>query len=438
MAEKGRYHLVGAAGVGMSSVAQALVFEGCAVTGSDRYFDQGQDVEAIPKLVAGGIRFVKQDGRGVSADTAGVVVSTAIEDDNPDIRAARALGVPVIHRAEMLARLMQNRPAVAVTGTCGKSTVTGMMGWILEWAGNDPTVVNGAPVLNWVAPDKIGNARAGKSGLWVFEADESDRSLMCYHPDWAVITNASKDHFDMAATLDLFTRFAGQVKKETLSTVGRPGFFNDMRITPEAGGSRFMVEGAPFFLPLPGVHNAENAVLAVLMCRTLGVALEQAAAALRQFKGIQRRLERVGVVHGITVMDDYAHNPAKIEASWQSLVPHTQRIFGIWRPHGYGPLSTMMNELAETFQRICRPSDRLFILPVYDAGGTANRQVSAADLVDRLQARIHCRYAEHVDALIATLAAEAMPGDVVVTMGARDPGLPLLARRILAALALRA
>jgi UDP-N-acetylmuramate--alanine ligase len=438
MAEKGRYHLVGAAGVGMSSVAQALAFEGHVVSGSDRYFDQGQDVDSIPKLMAGGIRFVKQDGRGVTADTTGVVVSTAIEDDNPDIRAARALGVPVIHRAEMLARLMQDRSAVAVTGTCGKSTVTGMMGWILEQAGKDPVVVNGAPVLNWVTPDRIGNARAGKSGLWVFEADESDRSLMCYHPDWAVITNASKDHFDMAATLDLFRRFAGQVRQGTLSAVDHPGFFTDMRITPEAGGSRFVVDGTPFFLPLPGVHNAENAVLAALMCRTLGVALDRAAAALRQFKGIQRRLERVGEARGIVVMDDYAHNPAKIEASWQSLAPHAPRIFGIWRPHGYGPLSAMMNELVETFQRVCRASDRLFILPVYDAGGTANRGVCADDLVGRLQARIHCRHAENADALIATLVAEALPGDVVVTMGARDPGLPLLARRILAALDSRA
>jgi UDP-N-acetylmuramate--alanine ligase len=177
------YHLVGVAGVGMSALAQVLLGQGMRVSGSDRHFDRGEDLEVIAKLRGAGVRFLPQDGRGVTAGTAGVVVSTAIEKGNPDLEAAECRAVPVMHRAEMLARAAAGKRCVAVTGTSGKSTVTGMIGWILDQAGADPVVVNGAPVLNWVTPAAVGNVRLGKSDLWVLEADESDRSLLRYHPD---------------------------------------------------------------------------------------------------------------------------------------------------------------------------------------------------------------------------------------------------------------
>lgn len=428
----GHVHMVGAAGVGMSALAQAAQHAGYRVTGSDRYFDAGREIDVISKLSAGGIPFRRQDGGGVLPDTVAVVYSTAIEDDNPDVQAARRLGVPLVHRAAMLARLLEGREAVAVTGTCGKSTVTGMLGWILECCGRDPVVVNGAPVLNWVDARHVGNVRLGQGRLWVFEADESDKSLVSYHPDWAVITNVSKDHFDTDTAVELFRRFAGQVARGAVNVLEEPELMRGFRSAPEVGGTAFAYRGTSFHVPLPGAHNAENAYLAVLMAERLGCGMEAVRGALATFRGIQRRLETVGQARGVTVVDDYAHNPVKISAAWNALAAGGRRVIGIWRPHGYGPLRLMLDELADAFGRTCRAGDELLLLPVFDAGGTADRSTCSGQLAERLQAAgTACRVVSDYEEAAQCVKASARPGDVVVTMGARDPGLPELARAIL-------
>jgi UDP-N-acetylmuramate-alanine ligase len=432
----GHYHLVGVAGVGMSALAQALLAPGRRVTGSDRYADKGTAVEAIPQLVDAGVRIVAQDGSGIGAETRAVVASTAIEMGNPDLAAAQRLGVPVLHRAEALARLVAGHRCLAVTGTCGKSTVTGMIGWILEQAGRDPNVVNGAPVVNWRTERRIGNVRAGRSDLWVIEADESDRSLLRFHPDWAVITNVSKDHFGLEESVALFRAFSGQVREWRLSALDEPSPMAGFAAETGRDGSRFRYGGVEFLTRLPGAHNAENAWLAVRACERLGCGLDVVRRALASFRGIGRRLERVGEAGGVTVVDDYAHNPAKIAAAWRALAPYHRRVNALWRPHGYGPLSHMMPELAATFAEVCRSEDRLLLLPVYDAGGTANRSVSSGDLAARLTGA--CRAAVSVVSPAeaeATAAEGAGPGDVVLVMGARDPDLSAMARRILARIA---
>jgi len=432
----GHVHLVGAAGVGMSALAQAAHHAGYRVTGSDRYFDAGRELDVISKLSGCGIRFLRQDGSGVAPDTVAVVYSTAIEDDNPDVQAAKRLGVPLVHRAAMLARLLKGHESVAVTGTCGKSTVTGLLGWILACCGCDPVVINGAPVLNWVDATHVGNARLGQGGLWVFEADESDKSLVNYHPDWAVITNVSKDHFDTDTAVELFRRFARQVKRGTVNVLETPEFMQGFRSSPADGGTTFMYQGASFHVPLLGVHNAENAYLAVLMAERLGCGLEAMRGALATFRGIQRRLETVGCEGGVTVVDDYAHNPVKIGAAWNALATGGRRVIGIWRPHGYGPLRLMFEELVDAFGQVCRAGDALFLLPVFDAGGTADRSMRSELLAERLQAAgKSCRVVADYDEAVQRVKAIARSGDVVVTMGARDPGLPELARAILRALA---
>ena len=432
----GRVHMVGAAGVGMSALAQAALHAGYRVTGSDRYLDDGRELDVISKLSRGGIRFFRQDGAGVAADTVAVVYSTAIEDDNPDVQAAKRLGVPLVHRAAMLARLLAGHETVAVTGTCGKSTVTGMLGWILESCGRDPVVINGAPVLNWMDAAHVGNARLGRGSLWVFEADESDKSLVNYHPDWAVITNVSKDHFDTATAVELFRRFAGQVKRGAVNVLEEPDLMRGFRSVPLDGGTSFAYRGVSFHVPLLGAHNAENAYLAVLMAERLGCGLEGMRGALVTFRGIQRRLETVGMERGVTVVDDYAHNPVKISAAWQALAAGGRRVIGIWRPHGYGPLRLMLDELVAAFAQVCRAEDELLLLPVFDAGGTADRSTRSEHLAERLQAAGRsCRVVADYDEAVRCVKACARPGDVVVTMGARDPGLPELARAILRALA---
>jgi len=438
MLESGAYHLVGVAGVGMSALAQVFLAQGCAVSGCDRAADAGERLPVLDKLRAAGVRLHPQDGSGIAPSTRGVVLSTAIENDNPELVQARALGIPVLHRAEALAALAEGHTTVAVTGTSGKSTVTGMTGWILETLDADPFVVNGAPVINWRDDRRIGNVRpsAGPDGLWLLEADESDRSLLRFKPDRALITNISRDHFDVEETRRLFEQFAAGVPHGVVDMAAEADAVRALAVTQTAAGSRFEYRGQAFEIRQPGRHNAENALCAVRLCETLGLPLPDVASALRGFAGIERRLERIGAAGGITVVDDYAHNPAKIRASWQALAERHGRIVAVWRPHGYGPLRALMGELAAVFSRIVRPDDRLFLLPVYDAGGTADRGVHAGLLADALAARGCPAVAipDDVGTAAARLADNARPGDAVLVMGARDPALPVLAQRVLARL----
>jgi len=436
MTTTGSYHLVGVAGVGMNAVAQALRGGGHAVSGSDRYADQGQDLAVIRKLKGAGIVFTPQDGSGVTARTTAVVVSTAIEADNPDLAAAARYGVPVRHRSEMLAELATGRETVAITGTSGKTTVTGMMGWILEQLGADPTVVNGGALVNWADDERVGNVRLGKSRLFVLEADESDRSCLRYDPDWAILTNQSADHFAMDETRALFEAFRAKVRRGSVTGWDADMPWHDFQPELSAAGSRFTWRGVEFRLPLLGRHNAENALQAAVLCERMGYAPDAIARALAGFHGIQRRLEHVGVARGVTVIDEYAHNPAKIAAAWQAVAPYYRRVLGLWRPHGFKPLAQMFDDMVAMFGRVCRPQDRLWLLPVYYAGGTVQRQADSDRLVAALKAAgVAAAWVPDYDVLLAGMLGEAREGDVALCMGARDPGIPEFARQLVARLA---
>lgn len=436
---KKHVHVVGVAGVGMSALAQALLADGCDVSGSDRFLDQGEDLDVLQRLSAAGVRLVPQDGSAITQSTASVAVSTAIEKENPDLAAAERLGVRVIHRAALLAELAHGKKCIAVTGTSGKTTVTGLIGWILEQLDCDPTVVNGGIVLDWQAPDRVGNVRKGRSDWWVVEADESDRSLLKFEPEWAAITNVSKDHFELDEVITLFRQFATKSKN---GVVGGPGVrevlampaiesdtFNP-RKTPD--GWEFQVSNMKFQVPLMGRHNAENAFVAVLLCRKLGLPLDGVREALSRFRGIHRRLEKVGEAAGITVVDDYAHNPAKIGASWSAVSESASRILGFWRPHGYGPLALMKEELATALAAVFRPDDQFFVLPVFFAGGTTEKKFSSEDFVQLLTARgVPAVYLPDYQTLERRLLATGRHGDTILGMGARDPELPRFARQLI-------
>ncbi len=426
----GHYHLVGVAGVGMSALAQALAAAGRRVTGSDRYRDQGDALPVIAALEQAGVAFFPQTGEAVGPQTRAVVLSTAIESDNPDVAAARRYGVPVRHRSELLAELTAGRQCIAVTGTSGKSTVTGMLGWILDVAGWAPNVVNGAPVRNWMQAGAIGNFRRGTSEWWVIEADESDRSLLRYTPEWGVITNASADHFSLAETRELLAAFAARARQGCVDAVRDPALLAEAQYGEEGEGVCVRWREWTWTAPVIGRHNAENAWLAAATALRVGVAPEVIGRALATFEGVARRLEIVGRARGVTVVDDYAHNPAKLRAAWDTLAARAPRVLGVWRPHGFGPLRQMMADLAATFGACCRPADRLYVMPVYDAGGTADRSVDAAALVALLQAQgTPAVGVADPQTLPAILADEARAGDIVAIMGARDPHLPDLARR---------
>jgi UDP-N-acetylmuramate--alanine ligase len=385
-------------------------------------------------LAGCGVRLCRQDGGGVEPGAL-VVVSSAIEDGNADLAAAARTGCRRVHRARMLAQILAGKRCVAIAGTSGKSTVTGMAGVVLEAAGWDPTVVNGAAVLNWRGPGVIGNVRAGRSDWWVVEADESDRSLLEFSPEWAAVTNVSPDHFGIAETRALFDEFRSRVSRATIGAAGPADPYESF--SPELGpdGSSFSEAGEEYRIAVPGRHNAENALIAARLCLRMGCSPEQVRAGLAAFRGIHRRLELAGTCRGVRVIDDYAHNPAKIAAAWSTVAAGSRRVFGIWRPHGFGPLAKMKKDIAAALTSVCGADDRALILPVYDAGGTADRTIRAEMLVEEMGSANAGRVTACSPAdAVKFVAVEAREGDTVLVMGARDPGLPALAREILAAL----
>jgi UDP-N-acetylmuramate--alanine ligase len=482
-------HIAGIGGVGMSALAQALLDQGVAVTGSDRLLDAGDETGTLACLRAQGARLYPQDGSGVTPRTARLVVSSAIEADNPEVVRAKERGLPVVHRAAELARLTEGRRLVAVTGTCGKSTVTAMLGCLLEGAGFDPLVVNGAAVAGWDAGGtRIGSVRrpsfshvmtcekretalpdgetgalphlrrcergsaggfshlrrcesdaagalphfrkCGNDGWAVVEADESDKSLMVFKPEHAVITNASADHFGLGETQDLFAAFRARVPGVVID--GRDGPDGPENLRLEGWDGFFTFEGVAYRVPMPGAHNVWNAWHAVRLARALGAPPERLAAALAAFGGVERRLQRVGWCGGAAVVDDYAHNPEKLAAAWTALAAaFPAGVCALWRPHGYAPLRKMLDGLAEAFARVCRPQDTLLLPPVYDAGGTADRSVGSDVLASLLREKgVNVLTVQTLEEAEERMRERAVPGGALATFGARDPGLPRLARRL--------
>lgn len=409
-------HLVGIGGVGMSALAQALLDAGGTVTGADRALGgSGARPGVLAALARAGVRLFPDDGSGIGPDTARVIVSTAVEETNRDLRCARARGIPVVHRAAALAELLAPRRLVAVAGTCGKSTVTAILGHLLAESGFDPVVVNGAQVVGWDAGGtRVGSTRKGTGAYAVAEVDESDKSLVAFKPFAAVVTNASADHYskaEMDAVFDAFVR-------------GVPGPVIDGRRTP------MVPSAAARTIPLPGEHNAVNAECALRMAAALGADPARLAAAIRTFPGVERRLQRVGTCGGAVVYDDYAHNPEKLHAMLATLqAAYPKGVAVVWRPHGYAPLRKMLEALAAMFRATLRPCDELLVLPVYDAGGTTDRSLNSDALVARLNAS-PVRFVEGLEDAETHLRTHAPAFGALVVAGARDPGLPVLARRL--------
>jgi UDP-N-acetylmuramate--alanine ligase len=453
---KGRFHYVGVAGSGMSALAQYQVMGGGRASGSDRAFDKGERSEQRAALERLGIEIHPQDGSAVQADCAAVVLSTAVESEVPDYAAARASHLPAVHRSELLAHFVQARRTAAIAGTSGKSTVAAMTFEVLKGAGRNPSLITGGELISLQRLGLIGNAfNDPVSELLVAEADESDGSLVHYRPAVGVILNLQRDHKEIADVRVLFERFRAQAAEgvvvgeaENLSdlAMGAREIFGlgpratvrgeALEIGPQ--GSRFMVGKVRFDLPAPGRHNVENALAAIATCRTLGVALEEMVAPLAAFGGVARRFQSVGHVRGIEVIDDFAHNPAKIRAAIATAHGRSRRVLAIYQPHGYGPTRFLRAELVEIFAGALAEDDRLWLLEIFYAGGSATRDFSSSDLAAEIAQRgRHVAFTTR-DEVAARVAEVAREGDLILVMGARDPSLTDLARGILAGLEARA
>ncbi len=432
----------------MLPLALILRTKGCTVAGSDRAFDQGRTPEKFTFLRARGIALYPQDGGGVTDPGTVVVTSAAVESTVPDVEAARRIGARLMLRAELLAQLFNAAPgSIGIAGTSGKSTTTGMAGWILSATGRDPTVMNGAVMKNFVTPDApFASALVGNSDIFVSEVDESDGSIARYTPHIAVVNNVALDHKSLEELRGLFRDFAAKAdvtvlnldneetaalvtdKAITYSLTGRQARLQASRIVPAPDGIAFEVregnKAAKVTLKVPGRHNVSNALAALGAARASGVSLEKAARALSDFSGIKRRLEIVGSANGITVIDDFAHNPDKIAATLATLHDFPGRLLILFQPHGYGPLKLMKDAFIEGFAQNLGGEDVLIMPePVY-FGGTVERSVSSVDIARGVEARGLSAFAFADRAACGDKLIElANPGDRIVVMGARDDTL---------------
>ena len=449
----------GIGGSGMLPLASIVRASGAKVAGSDRSLDAGRTPHKFDYLRSLGIQLFPQDGSGLH-DGMTLVTSAAVEPTVPDVVRAKELGLTHLTRPQFLARLLNAaQRSVAVGGTSGKSTVTGMIGWILHACHRQPTVMNGAVMKNFVTPSApFASALVGDPELFVSEVDESDGSIALYRPEIAVLTNISLDHKEMEELRQLFAHFLNASRKavvnlddpevRALSATVPPdkvmgyGFDSpgadfmgkDLQLKAEgaafaveAEGQRHMVQ-----LAVPGRHNASNALAAIAAARALGVAVEDSAAALSRFEGLRRRLETVGTADGVTVIDDFAHNPDKIAASLATVRAHPGRLLIMFQPHGYGPLTKMGEELADAFATGMAADDRLYLPdPVYQ-GGTVERTRGSDWLAQEVSERGRTN-AQHIAdrAQIAdALLGEAKRGDRILIMGARDDTLIDFAREL--------
>jgi UDP-N-acetylmuramate--alanine ligase len=446
-----RVHLVGIGGAHMSAIARILLSWGHAVSGSDlRATGVTEALQRLGARVAIGHHAAANVG-----DVDLVVTTSAAMADNPELVEAQKRGIPVIKRAEMVGRLMEGKIGVGIAGCHGKSTTSGLVAYILAHAGYDPTYLIGAEVA-----DLGTNAAAGKGPDVVVEADEYDRAFLSYHPQVALVTNVEADHLDYYKTWEAvkqaFRGFVANVPAggtvvlcaddaeamalrdavgEGVSVVTygverpeargrRPGEIDwwASEVETEGMGQSFAVwhQGQRLRrlrIALPIRHNVQNALGATVVCLTLGLSLDEIAAALESYRGVRRRFELVGEVDGISVYDDYAHHPTEIADTAAAAQAHFpgRRIVALFQPHTYA----RTRYLLEGFKTCFREFDRLFILETYAAREAIADGMTGAQLAAEIESP-KPGYFETFEEAAEGVAAELREGDVFFTVGAGD------------------
>lgn len=448
------YFFCGIGGSGMSALALILLQKGCRVYGSDRSYDRGETPEKFQSLQKAGIVLFPQDGSGITDDIDIVVVSSAVEDSVPDVRQAINEDIPIKQRAAVLAGLVNDTRGICVGGTSGKTTVTGMIAHMLRELGQTPSMMNGGQVINFMEQGLSGNALTGSGNFFVAETDESDGSINLYEPSIAVLNNITLDHKPLDELRPMFRYFVEKAREAVILNLDDPEAaqlvdIHEHTITfaidhPGAclraghirsGGFTFSdMESRESFkisLRVPGRHNVSNALAALGVAKALGLSLAQAGKALEGFKGIKRRFEIIDVCNGVTIIDDFAHNPDKIEATLHTLKESGGRVIAIFQPHGFGPTKMMKQGLISAFSESLSETDILLMPEIYYAGGTAEKTISSRDIVEEVAANgVMALFMDSRAAIREFLKDNAQPDDRIVVMGARDDTLPEFAWQI--------
>ena len=445
---------IGIAGTGMSAIAQYLKGIGKDVAGSDRYFATGVTNDTREKLEAEGIVCFPQDGSGIDSATELIVVSTAVDETVPEVQKARALHIPIIKRSELLAKIAATKKTIAVGGTSGKSTSSAMIFDMLETAGLEPSIISGAGLVSLIKQGKIGNAKVGKGEWLVIEADESDGSIVQYHPEIGLLLNIDKDHKEIDVLMDVFATFRSNSKKfivnqshplaRKLSSDRNLDFSTDSENTAGFKASNFRqdgfainfdLSGQHFHLNTVGRHNMENAVAAIATALQTGATLSDCAKALENYQGIYRRHQVIGNINGVWLIDDFAHNPAKCAASISACQPLAEKVIAWFQPHGYGPTRFLRNDFVEEIGKVLRDQDEIWMSEIFYAGGTAVKDISANDLINDLKTLGKKAYfVENRNEWIEQVKSHLSENSVLLLMGARDPSLEKFAGEVWEAL----
>ena len=448
MKQRAPIHFIGIGGIGLSAIAKILLEEGYRVSGSDL-----QSSSLTANLEALGASIYKGHAAGNVGPAELVIMSSAIQPDNPEVVAARQRGIPVIKRDQMLGRMMVGRYGIAVAGTHGKTTTTALIAWLLTQAGLDPTFIVGGVVENLGT-----NAQAGQGEHFVIEADEYDYTFLGLKPRLAVITVIEMDHPDCFRDLDemteAFKKFVSLVPEDgcvvgcgdenrvravigelegSEGEKGKPqvvtyglGAGVDWQAVEiranEVGGSHFVAlkERQPvgaFGLQLPGLHNVKNALAAIAVADHLGLDLTDVGTALREFRGTKRRFEHKGTAGGVIVIDDYAHHPTEIRATLAAArgrYPDSE-IWAVFQPHTYSRTRALLAEFAESFG----DADHVIVVDIYPAREYDDLGVSAADIVVRMT-HPDARHIATLDDAADYLLRHLKVGDVLITLGAGD------------------
>lgn len=412
----------------LALIARSMGFH---VIGSDRSFDQGRTPEKFSYLQSIGITLFPQDGSGVTEDVARLVISTAVEDTIPDIGAAKERGIDIVHRSALLAEFFNGAGTrIAIAGTSGKTTTTGMVGFMLKEMGLDPIVMNGGIFRNYAQDDPYCSALVGHGDVFVTEADESDGSIARYQPTIAVLNNIALDHKPLEELIPLFRDYLMKADKVVLNFDSEAVRTLAATLPLEKIVPYGMADGA-VMLQVPGAYNQSNAWAALGVARALGLDDKQAREVLLRFEGIKRRMETIGVKNDITVIDDFAHNPDKIGASLSALKEKQGRLIVFFQPHGYGFLRLLKDELAACFAQGMDEDDRLLMVEPYYAGGTVDRSIGTKEVAANIpQAGVYDDRA----AVKKEILSIAQSGDRIVIMGARDDTLSEFAKEILSEL----
>ena len=448
---------IGVAGTGMSALAQYLAGSGKNVSGSDRYFKEGELNDTRSKLEAAGIHCFQQDGEGIHDDTDLVVVSAAIEDSVYEVHKAKKLSKPIVKRSELLAIIAKSKKTIAVGGTSGKSTTSAMLFDVLQLAGLEPSIISGAGLISIIKEGKIGNAKVGQGEWLIIEADESDGSIVEYTAEVGLLLNVDKDHQEMEELMTIFTEFKHNTKElfiinqnnafaKVLSENNMQDFSGDDSNPAGYTGINFSQDGMTitfdirkasdgsvnsFTLQTVGRHNMENAVAAVAVANQLGIDMEVCASGLKQYEGIYRRHQLLGIRNGIHVIDDYAHNPVKCAASIAACQAIAPKVVAWFQPHGYGPTRFLKDDFIKEISASLRDNDEIWMSEIFYAGGTAEKNISSEELIEGIKETGKKAYfiSDRKQFLKSVRPHLQMPC-VLLLMGARDPGLEAFCRSI--------